>query len=277
MKWGIDTEIIVLIKQVPDPKEYVRIREDGTLDRERARAVINQCDRSALEAAIEIKEKIGAKITAISMGPAKAEDALREALAMGVDEAILISDRKLRGSDTLATSYVLQRAIRKIGHYDLILCGAETTDGGTGQVGPQVAEFLGVPQVTYVEEFEVKDEHVEAKRALEGRYELVRTRLPALLAITSGTFPPRNTTLSGIMKAVKKQVPIWSTAFIEAEDNRVGLMGSPTKIMKVEKVVFHRGNYVVKGETPAAIVDNLLGILREEGRGLVRESDGKGA
>ena len=265
----IDVDIIVLIKQVPDPKEYVRIREDGTLDREKARSIINPCDRSALEAAIEAKEKYGAKITTISMGPLKAEDALREALAMGTDEAILISDRKLRGSDTLATSYVLHRAISKLGRYDLILCGVETTDGGTGQVGPEVAEYLGIPQITCVEEYRIEGDSVEAKRTLEGKCERLKVRLPTLLTISSGAYLPRNTTFSGIMKAVKGQVQTWSTAFIEADENKVGSAGSPTKIMKVEKVTFHRRRCAIEGADVEAVTANLLDKLGENGMSLV--------
>jgi len=265
----IDVDIIVLIKQVPDPKEYVRIKEDGTLDREKARSIINPCDRSALEAAIVAKEKYGAKIITISMGPPNAEDALREALAMGTDEAILISDRKLRGSDTLATSYVLHKAISKLRRYDLILCGVETTDGGTGQVGPEVAEYLGIPQITCVEEFKIEGDSVEAKRTLEGKCERLKVRLPTLLTISSVAYLPRNTTFSGIMKAVKGQVQTWSTAFIEADENKVGSAGSPTKIMKVEKVTFHRRRYTIEGANVEAVIANLLYKLEENGISLV--------
>lgn len=265
----IDVDVVVLLKQVPDPKEYIRIREDGTLDREKARSIINPCDRSALGAAIEAKEKYGAKITAISMGPLKAEDALREALAMGADEAILISDRRLRGSDTLATSYVLHRAISKLERYDLILCGVETTDGGTGQVGPEVAEYLGIPQITCVEEFKIEGESIEAKRTLESKCERLKVRLPTLLTISNGVYLPRNTTFSGIMKAVKGRVQTWSTAFIEADENKVGSAGSPTKIMKVEKVTFHRKRCAIGGADVEAVTANLLDKLVENGISLV--------
>lgn len=270
-------DVIVLLKQVPDPKEYVRIREDGTLDREKARSIINPCDKSALEAAIEAKEKYGAKITVISMGPLKAEDALREALAMGADEAILISDKRLRGSDTLATSYVLHRAISKLGRYDLILCGVETTDGGTGQVGPEVAEHLGIPQITCVEEFKIEGDYIEVKRTLESKYERLKVKLPTLLTISDGVYLPRNTTFSGIMKAVKGQVQTWSTAFIEADENKVGFAGSPTKIMKVEKVAFHRSHCAIEGETIEAITTNLLVKLGEDGISLMGHGNEKRA
>lgn len=257
--------IVVLVKQVPDPKEYARIREDGTLDREKARAVINSCDRCALEAAIEIKEKYSAKIIAISMGPQKAEDALREALAMGADEAILISDRRLRGSDTLATAYVLHRAILKLGHCDLILCGTETTDGGTAQVGPEVAEYIGIPQITYAEEFDIEGDFVEARRVVEAGCERLRVRLPALLTIASTAYKPRNTTFSSILKAMRRSVATWSLDDIEADESKVGLAGSPTKIMKIERSLYRRNNCLIKGKTADAVVDALLNEMVEDG------------
>jgi len=257
--------IVVLLKQVPDPKGYVRIKEDGTLDRETAKSIINPYDKNALEAALEIKEKYNAKITVISMGPPKAEEALREALAMGADEAILLSDKKLAGSDTLATSYALSRAIKKLGSYDLILCGMEATDGNTGQVGPEVAERLGIPQLTYVEKFEIEGDFIEAKRMLEGGYERLKVKLPALLTITNTANEPRNTTFSGVIKAVNKYISAWSASDVDIDENKVGLMGSPTKIKKIEKTVSHRNKYIIKGETVGAVVDNLLNKLKEDG------------
>ncbi|MGC8832268.1 MAG: electron transfer flavoprotein subunit beta/FixA family protein, partial [Thermoproteota archaeon] len=260
----IRLDIIVLIKQVPDPREYVRVREDGTLDREKARAVINECDKNALEAALQLKDRFNSRVVAVSMGPLKAEDALREALAMGVDEAVLISDRRLRGSDTLATSYVLYKAIEKLGPYDLIICGVESSDGGTAQVGPELAEFLGIPQATFVEGFDVKGNYVELKRRVEGGYEKLRMAMPALLTVLKNANSPRVTTFSGILKAVKKPVVTWSLDDIGAEVDKVGLAGSPTKIMKVEKVSLQRKRVLIEGKTIEEIVDNLLRKLREE-------------
>ncbi len=265
--------IIVLIKQVPDPKAHVSIKEDGTLDRERAKAVINPYDRYAIEAALKVKEKLGAKVIALSMGPPKAEDALREALAMGVDEAILLSDRRLAGSDTLATSYALSRAIRKIGHYDLILCGMETVDGNTGQVGPEIAEHLGIPQITYVENFEIRDGFVRAKRLIEGGYEILRSKLPVLLTITNTGEEPRCATFLGVVKAVKKDIVVCSIDDIGVEEDSVGLKGSPTKVKKIERAVLCRSKYIVKGGSVEEIVDNLLKKLEEDGIDLVMMSE----
>ena len=257
-------DIVVLLKQVPDPKGFVRIKKDGTIDRENAKSIINPYDKNALEAALEIKEKHRAKITVISMGPSKADDALREALAMGADEAILLSDRSLAGSDTLASSYALSMAVRKIGSYDLILCGMEASDGNTAQVGPEIAECLKIPQLTYIEKFDINGDFVEARRMLEGGYESLRVRLPALLTITNTANVPRDTRFSGIMEAVKKNVPTWSASYIEADLSKLGLAGSPTKIKKIERSVSKRNRCVLKGET-ANVVDNLLTKLREDG------------
>ncbi|MFQ6116184.1 MAG: electron transfer flavoprotein subunit beta/FixA family protein, partial [bacterium] len=224
-------------------------------------------------AALKIKEKYDAKITVISMGPPKAEDALREALAMGADEGILFSDRKLAGSDTLATSYALSCAIRKIGCYNLILCGMEATDGNTGQVGPGVAERLGIPQLTYIEDFEIKGNYIEAKRMLEGGYERVRVKHPALLTITNTANEPRNTTFAGIIKATKQSLTTWSASDIKVDESKIGLSGSPTKIKKIEKAVSQRRKYIVEGETIDEVLDNLLKKLEEEGINL---GDGNG-
>jgi electron transfer flavoprotein alpha/beta subunit len=265
MKEVFDMNIIVLLKQVPDPKGYIRIKEDGTLDREGASAKINPYDKNSLQAALEIRKKYNAKITAVSMGPSKAEEALREALAMGADEAMLLSDERLAGSDTLATSHALHKVIKKLGHYDLILCGMEATDGNTGQVGPEVAEHLGIPQLTYIEKFEIKEDIVEARRMLEGGYEKLKVKLPALLTITNTANEPGSTTFSGIIKAVKKYIPVWSASYIEADENKIGSLGSPTKIKKIEKTVSQRNRFMVKGETVDAVVDNLLNKLKEDG------------
>jgi electron transfer flavoprotein alpha/beta subunit len=269
MKEGFDMNIVVLVKQVPDPKGYVQIREDGTLDREKARSIINIYDRNALEAALQIKEEYDAKITAISMGPPQAEDVLKEAIAIGADEGILLSDRNLIGSDTLATSYALSKAIKKLEHFNLILCGMEATDGNTGQVGPEIAERLGISQVTFVNEFKIKGNFIEARRMVEGGHEWLRVTLPALLTITSTANEPRNTTFSGIIRAMKKSIEKWSVNDIDADTYKIGLKGSPTKLKKIKRAVLRRTQYVVEGDTANALIDNLLDRLEEDGIKLV--------
>lgn len=261
--------IIVLMKQVPDPKGHVRIKEDGTLDREKARSIINPYDRNALEAALKIKEEFDAKITGISMGPPQAEDALREAIALGADEGILLSDRNLAGSDTLATSYALSRAIRNLGDFDLILCGMEATDGNTGQVGPEVAEHLSIPQATFVTAFETEDDFVEVCRMVEGGFERLRIKLPALLTITNTANEPRNTSFSGIIKAMKKDVLKWSASDIRADRGKIGFKNSPTTLKKIEKMRLQRNKYMAKGDTADAALNDLLRKLKEDGIYLV--------
>lgn len=260
-----DLKLIVLIKQVPDPKTPVKLREDGTLDRERVRAVINPYDLHALEAALQLKEKLDAHVTALSMGPPKAEDALREAIALGADDAVLISDRVLAGSDTLATSYALSQAIKKLGRYDLVLCGVETTDGNTGQVGPEVAERLGIPQITYVEHFELRNGYVKAKRLIEGGYAIIKAKIPTLLTITNTSYEPREATVGGVFRAVKSRVHIWSAKDVEIDPAKVGLKGSPTKMKKIERVAMRRARYLIKDGAPDEMVDVLLKKLEEDG------------
>jgi electron transfer flavoprotein beta subunit len=199
------------------------------------------------------------------MGPPKAEDALREALAIGADDAILISDRKLAGSDTLATSYVLEKAVRRIKDFDLVLCGMETSDGGTGQVGPEVAEFLGIPQVSYVENVEIDKGYAKVKRLTEGGYEMLQVKLPALLTITNTSNQPRSTSFAGIVQSMKKSVSVLSVSDLELDPKRIGLSGSPTKLMKIEKRVSSRKRLRIEKKSPESAVDELLEQLQEDG------------
>ena len=261
--------VIVLVKQVPDPRSRAGLREDGTIDRERVKAVMNPYDKCALEAALRLKDGVGAKIAAVSMGPPRAEDVLREALAMGADEAVLLTDRRLAGSDTLATSYALSEVIRKLGPYDLILCGMETTDGNTGQVGPEVAEHLGIPHLTYVESFEVKEGYVEAKRLIEGGYEILRVRMPALLTVTNTMYEPRDATFLGVIRALKEPIKVLSLEDVGIKEEVVGLRGSPTKIRKVERASLRRAKCIIKGGSVEEMVENLLRKLEENGVKLV--------
>ncbi|OYT61656.1 MAG: electron transfer flavoprotein subunit beta [Thermofilum sp. ex4484_15] len=261
--------VIVLIKQVPDPKVRARLKEDGTVDRERVRAVMNPYDRNALEEALRLKEVIGAKVIAISMGPLKAESVLREALAMGADEAILLSDPMLAGSDTLATSYALSKVIKMLGNYDLILCGMETTDGNTGQVGPEVAEHLGIPHVTYVEDFELRNGYLLVKRLIEGGYQWLKVRLPALLTITNTANEPRCSTFEGVIRALKKNVRRLSLEETGIEKGRVGLIGSPTRIKEVRRVNLRRRRYIIRKPSAKEAVEELLRELSSKGIKLV--------
>src|SRR5271157_13168 len=257
--------IIVLIKQVPDPNAFVGLKEDGTLDREKAAAVINPYDKNALEAALLLKQQQDAWITVISMGPPNAENALRNALAMGADDAYLLSDRKLGGCDTLATAYALSCAVRKVGNYDLILCGMEATDGNTAQVGPEIAERLGISQLTWVDQFTLDGDYVNARRMLEGGHEQVRAKLPVLLTITNTANTPRYPTFGGILKAEKQTVTPWTADDAEIDETKVGLVGSPTKIRKIDRAVSSRSKYTPEGCSVAETLDNLLIKLQDDG------------
>ncbi len=224
--------VIVCMKQVPDTSEVRIDPETNTIVREGVPSIINPFDENAIEAAVQLVEEHGGKVTVITMGPPQAEQALREALAMGADEAILLSDRALAASDTLATSYVLSCAIRRIGDYDLILCGKQAFDGDTAQVPPGIAEQLGLPQITYVIGLEVVGDKVRARRLLEGRYEVVEARMPAVLTADKHMNEPRRPGLKSVLAAKKKEIPVWDAAGCDIQVSSCGLEGSPTRVIR---------------------------------------------
>jgi electron transfer flavoprotein alpha/beta subunit len=225
--------IIVTVKQVPDTHEVRLDPRTGTLIREGVPSIINPEDKNALEAALCLREELGGEVVVISMGPPQADDALREALAMGVDRAILLTDRAFAGADTWATATTLGLAIEKLGDYDLIMAGRQAIDGDTAQVGPQLAEYLKIPQITYVRKYEIADGKVRAQRTLEDGYELLETDLPALLTLTKDANKPRYPTAPGIYRAYRAQtVERWGAADLEADEERVGLKGSPTQVKR---------------------------------------------
>jgi len=225
--------IIVCIKQVPDTAE-VRINpETNTLIREGVPSIINPYDLHAIEAALQIKEKTGAKVTAITMGPPQAEDALRDAIAMGADDVRLISDRAFAGADTWATSYALYKAIEKLG-YDIILCGKQAIDGDTAQVGPEVAEFLKIPHIAYIRKIEdVSDKSIKVQRLMDDGYDIVESPLPVLLTVVKELNTPRLPSLKGKMAAKKAVITKMDLNAIGAEPENVGLKGSPTQVKNI--------------------------------------------
>ncbi len=225
--------IIVCIKQVPDTAE-VRINpETNTLIREGVPSIINPYDLHAIEAALQIKEKTGAKVTVITMGPPQAEDALREAISMGVDDVRLISDRAFAGADTWATSYALYKAIEKLG-YDIILCGKQAIDGDTAQVGPEVAEFLNIPHIAYIRKIEdVSDKSIKVQRLMDEGYDVVESSLPVLLTVVKEINTPRLPSLKGKMAAKKAVITKMDLNAIGAEAENVGLKGSPTQVKNI--------------------------------------------
>jgi len=229
-------KIIVLLKQVPDIEEVKFDTEKGTLDRSSAKAEPNPFDLNALEAGVQIKEKLGGTITVVSMGPPQAESALRDALARGADRAILLTDKKFGGADTLATSYTLASAIKKLGNFDLIICGEKTVDGDTGQVGPEVAEHLGIPHVAYVSEIKKCDKEgfVTVSQMGEYRY-LTELKSFGLITVTKDINEPRLPSLRDKLKARKSEIEIWSVDDLTngADRNKFGIMGSPTSVYKI--------------------------------------------
>jgi electron transfer flavoprotein beta subunit len=227
-------KILVCIKQVPDTTEVEIDSETGTLKREGLAAVINPLDMYALEEGIRLKEKYGGKVTVLSMGPLQAEKALRDALALGCDEAVLLSDKVFAGADTWATAYTLACGIKQIGVYDLIICGVKTTDGDTAQVGPELAEVLGGPHVCYVRNIvSVNGDSIIVERSMETLYEEIESPLPCLITVTKEINVPRLPSFRRKMQARRMPITVWSSQDLEGEKGNFGLEGSPTRVIKV--------------------------------------------
>lgn len=255
--------IVVCIKQVPNTAD-VRINpETNTLMREGVESIVNPFDMYAIEESLRLKSKLGGKVTALSMGPPQAESALREAISMGVDEGVLVTDRAFAGSDTWATSYTLSMAIRRLGAVDLIVCGKQASDGDTAQVGPGIATHLDLPQITYVRKIEEIDaSRIVAERLLETGYEVIEAPLPCLLTVVKEINEPRLPSLKGKMAAKKAAIVKWTAADLQAETGKLGLDGSPTKVLKIFTPPPRAGGEMLTGE-PADIVPRLVEKLRD--------------
>ena len=224
--------IVVCLKQVPDTNEVKIDPITGTLIREGVPSIINPDDKNALEEALRLKDNHGAHVTIISMGPPQAEIALREALAMGADEAILVSDRAFAGADTLATSNALAATLRKL-DYDVIFAGRQAIDGDTAQVGPEIAEHLNIPQITYVEKVEIIQGGLKVRKAWEDGYEDIEVKTPVLLTAIQELNEPRYMNIKNIFDIYQnKEVKVWNADYIEADKALLGLKGSPTKVKK---------------------------------------------
>ncbi|PLX43825.1 MAG: electron transfer flavoprotein subunit beta [Deltaproteobacteria bacterium] len=270
---------LVFVKQVPDTKNVTgdAMRPDGTVNRGALAAIFNPEDLNALELALDLRERYGGRVVVCTMGPPAAAAVLRHSLYMGADEAILLTDRSFAGADTLATSYALSCAARKLGDYDLVLCGRQAIDGDTAQVGPQVAEKLEIPQVTYAEKvIEIKDGIATVRNLIDGGHEIVKTPLPALLTAVSSANEPRPAGARRLMRykkamtrtellakhagktyedsnelAVEEEklrerglwIHEWSAADVGADPQRIGFAGSPTKVKKIENVVLAAGQF----------------------------------
>jgi electron transfer flavoprotein beta subunit len=255
--------IIVCIKQVPDTSEVKLNPVTGTLIREGIPSIINPDDKAGLEAALRLKDQYGAKVTAVSMGPAQADAAMREALAMGVDEAILISDRAFGGSDTWATSSILASALRKL-DFDLIITGRQAIDGDTAQVGPQIAEHLHIPSISYAENIEIEGKKVIVKRQYEDRYHVIEAELPCLITALAELNEPRYMTPGGIFDAYReKNVAVWTRPDLDVEDGNIGLSGSPTRVFKSFSKQL-KGQGTVVNLDAAESVDFIIEKLQEK-------------
>ena len=259
--------IIVCIKQVPDTTDVKINPETNTLIREGVQSVINPFDMYAIEEGVKLRERFGGETIVISMGPPQAKEALREAIGLGADRAILLSDRAFAGSDTWATSLVLAKTIEKIGGYDLIICGKQASDGDTAQVGPGIATHINLPQATYVRRIDTlhldTTPHIMVvERLLEEGYELLELRLPALITVVKEINEPRMPSLRGKMNSRKADIPTWDNLTLGIDGNQIGLNGSPTRVVKIFTPPHKEGGKIFQGE-PLEAVEQLVAEIKD--------------
>ena len=259
-------KIIVCIKQVPDTKGGVEFNPDGTLNRAAMLTIMNPDDKAGLEAALRLKDQYGAEVTVLTMGLPKAADVLQEALAMGADKAILVTDRILGGADTWATSTTIAGAIRNL-EYDLIITGRQAIDGDTAQVGPQIAEHLGLPVISYAMDIKVDEaaKKVTVQRQYDDRYHILEAQMPCLITALAELNEPRYMTPGGIFDAVKAEITTWGRADLkDVDDANLGLKGSPTKIAKASDKVRKGKGEKVTPDSPEEAVSYIVGKLNEK-------------
>jgi electron transfer flavoprotein beta subunit len=255
--------VVVCIKQVPDTAQVRINSETGTLVREGVPSIINPFDMHAIEAALAIKEKLGGSVLVLTMGPPQAESALREALSMGADEAVLLTGKDFAGSDTLATSLALSLAIKKLGA-DLIVCGKQAIDGDTSQVGPEVAEFLDIPHIAYVKKIEeIAEGRIRAQRMMDEGYDIVEAPLPALITVVRELNTPRLPSLKGKMAARKAEIKKLGASDLGASAQILGFNGSPTQVKRVFTPEAREGRVMLSG-TPEEVVEALIKELRKK-------------
>ena len=256
-------KIVVCVKQVPDTKGGVKFNPDGTLDRSAMLAIMNPDDKAGLEAALRLKDQYGAEVTVVTMGLPKAEEVLREAMAMGADNGVLVTDRVLGGADTWATSTTIAGALRNL-DYDLIITGRQAIDGDTAQVGPQIAEHLGLPVISYAQDIKVEGDSVIVERQFEDGYHVLKAKMPCLVTALSELNEPRYMTPGGIFDAFDKEVTVWGRADLkDVDDSNLGLKGSPTKIAKASDKVRKGAGEKVALDTDEA-VSYLIGKFKEK-------------
>lgn len=260
-------KIIVCIKQVPDTTDVKINPETNTLVREGVASIINPFDMYAIEEGVRLKERFGGEVVVLTMGPPQAKEALKEAIALGADSAVLLSDRVFAGSDTWATSLVLAKAIKKIGDFDMIICGKQASDGDTAQVGPGIATHINLPQATYVRRLDsvhldTDPKIIVVERLLEEGYELLELQLPALITVVKEINEPRMPSLRGKMTARKAVIPVWGNKELEIPEDEIGLKGSPTQVVKIFTPPQKEGGKIFDCE-PEEAVDQLVAEIKE--------------
>ena len=256
--------IVVCVKQVPDTNEVKLDPVKGTLIREGVPSIMNPDDKAGLEAALTIKDETGAKVTVVSMGPPQADEVCRESLAMGADEAILVTDRAFGGADTWATSTTIAAAVNML-DYDLIITGRQAIDGDTAQVGPQIAEHLNLPNVSYADDIKVEGDSVVVKRIYDDRYHMVKVQMPCLITALGEMNTPRYMTPGGVFDAYReKEVKTWGLADIEVDTDNIGLKGSPTRVFKSFPKALKAPGTVVTPESPQEAADFIVEKLKEK-------------
>ncbi len=256
--------LIVCIKQVPATTKVKINPETNTLIREGVESIINPFDTYALEEGVRIKERMGdGVVTVLSMGPPQVESALKESVSLGADEGILLSDRAFAGADTLATSYALSMAVKKIGDFGLIICGKQAVDGDTAQVAPELSERLDIPFVAYVRKIvEITNEKAVVERMTDHGYDVIELPLPAVITVVKDINEPRIASLKGKMRARKAAITVWTAKDVQADEELIGLSGSPTKVIKIFAPKSRGKGVSITGEPPE-IVDTLYGHLKD--------------
>ena len=260
-------KILVCVKQVPDTTEVRIDRETNTLQRQGVSSILNPFDRHALEAALRVKERCGGTVSVLTMGPLQAQEVLKECLALGADEAVLLSDKAFAGADTLATSRTLAAAISKLGPTELIFCGKQAIDGDTAQVGPELAEHLNMAQVTCVSGLEVfpEQQRLIAEREVEDGHEVLELPFPAVLTISKCLNEPRYPSIKGRLRANKTPIPILNLEDLGLRAEETGLQGSPTRVVRIFAPETRKGGEVIQGMAPRQAADLLAIRLKQAG------------
>jgi len=257
--------VVVCLKQVPGTTQVKIDPQTNTLIRQGIENIINPFDTYAIEEGVRLRERTGGKVTAISMGPPQAETALREAISLGADEGILLSDPAFAGADTWTTSYTISAALRKLGQYDLVICGRQTLDGDTGHVGPQLAEMLALPFIAYVSQIEeIADGSLRVQRMVEDGYEVVESPLPAVITVVKEINMPRLPSLRGIARSKSATIPVWGAKELNTDPGRVGLAGSFTRVIRIFSPQRVCQGEIFQGEAEEQ-VDCLVNRLKDDG------------